>query len=174
MSERRKRRERERERENSRKEEKRRKKLLTHGVGGVLAELLEGVGLGLRGLLVGLGGGDFLDLFFFFFVVVGRKRGRRKEVEEVGRNRVREFFSLLARCFFFPLLFRFSRVDSSAFEVDSEPQSHNARDHVRGGPVDTTNCNAKRHNALERRSQIAKQTNEEREIASLSTKKKGR
>ena len=87
MSERRKRRERERERENSRKEEKRRKKLLTHGVGGVLAELLEGVGLGLRGLLVRLGGGDFLDLFFFFFFLLEGKEGegrRLKRSEETG------------------------------------------------------------------------------------------
>ena len=71
----------------------------THGVGGVLAELLEGVGLGLLGLLVGLGGGDLLDLEervgererFLLLLVV--------EVEREKKNRVREVF-LFPRAFF--------------------------------------------------------------------------
>lgn len=61
---------------------KKRKKVLTHCVGGRLAELLERVGLVLLGLLVRLGGGDLLDLESVIFLLVVL------EEVEVGRGRL--------------------------------------------------------------------------------------
>jgi len=110
-------------------------------------------------------------VFFFFFFFVGRKRGRRKEVEEVGRNRVREFFSLLARCFFSP--FSFDSRGSIQAPLRSIPSPNRTLPEIMFEADPWTQLIAMRSvTALSSDAPKSQNKPTKRERASLSTKKK--